>query len=187
MTKNLILYSYAENVFTEQELSYINNIVYNYNKNNINDGVALNNEKEEFRKTDIKWIDFDYNTKWIYDKLYNVATDLNNRYFNFEINQLEHFQYCTYKEGHYFKKHVDNVSIPNQGQRKLTIILQLSDEKDYGGGELRLHGSDTPFVISKKKGTVVIFPSYVLHDVTPITKGERKVLVSWVLGKNNLR
>ena len=103
MTKNLILYSYAENVFTEQELSYINNIVYNYNKNNINDGVALNNEKEEFRKTDIKWIDFDYNTKWIYDKLYNVATDLNNRYFNFEINQLEHFQYCTYKEGHYFK------------------------------------------------------------------------------------
>ena len=129
----------------------------------------------------------DDSTKWLYERLYNAVIALNKQYFNFEIDQLENLQYCIYREGHHFKKHIDTISIPNLGQRKLTFILQLSDETEYEGGELRLHVSDNPIVISKKKGTIAIFPSFIPHDVTPVTKGERKVLVSWVLGKNDLR
>ena len=34
----------------------------------------------------------------------------------------------------------------------------------------------------KQIGDLVVFPSYVLHEVTPVTKGERNSLVCWVTG-----
>ena len=191
-TRDLVLFSCAEKVFSDQELWLINNTANKFDKNISQAKVAIENSKsydieEEYRKTDIVWLLQDDSTKWLYERLYNAAIVLNSQYFNFEIDQLENLQYCIYREGHHFKKHIDTISILNLGQRKLTFILQLSDETEYEGGELRLHVSDNPIVISKKKGTIAIFPSFIPHDVTPVTKGERKVLVSWVLGKNDLR
>ena len=191
-TRDLVLFSCAEKVFSDQELWLINNTANKSDKNISQAKVAIENSKsydieEEYRKTDIVWLLQDDSTKWLYERLYNAVIALNKQYFNFEIDQLENLQYCIYREGHHFKKHIDTISIPNLGQRKLTFILQLSDETEYEGGELRLHVSDNPIVISKKKGTIAIFPSFIPHDVTSVTKGERKVLVSWVLGKNDLR
>ena len=191
-TRDLVLFSCAEKVFSDQELWLINNTANKSDKNISQAKVAIENSKsydieEEYRKTDIVWLLQDDSTNWLYERLYNAVIALNKQYFNFEIDQLENLQYCIYREGHHFKKHIDTISIPNLGQRKLTFILQLSDETEYEGGELRLHVSDNPIVISKKKGTIAIFPSFIPHDVTPVTKGERKVLVSWVLGKNDLR
>ena len=191
-TRDLVLFSCAEKVFSDQELWLINNTAHKSDKNISQAKVAIENSKsydieEEYRKTDIVWLLQDDSTKWLYERLYNAVIALNKQYFNFEIDQLENLQYCIYREGHHFKKHIDTISIPNLGQRKLTFILQLSDETEYEGGELRLHVSDNPIVISKKKGTIAIFPSFIPHDVTSVTKGERKVLVSWVLGKNDLR
>ncbi len=37
--------------------------------------------------------------------------------------------------------------------------------------------------MDKKQGTLIVFPSYTLHEVTPVTKGERNSLVTWVTGK----
>ena len=36
----------------------------------------------------------------------------------------------------------------------------------------------------RDQGYVAVFPSYVLHEVTPVTKGTRYSLVSWVTGKS---
>jgi PKHD-type hydroxylase len=38
----------------------------------------------------------------------------------------------------------------------------------------------------KEKGAVVMFPSYLMHRITPVTKGVRKSLVLWV-GGNTFR
>ena len=35
---------------------------------------------------------------------------------------------------------------------------------------------------SREKGTIIIFPSFILHRVTPITKGTRESMVGWVSG-----
>jgi PKHD-type hydroxylase len=67
--------------------------------------------------------------------------------------------------------------------RKLSFVIQLSDPKDYKGGELQIHLSDTPEVMKKEQGTLIAFPSYILHEVTPITKGKRYSLVGWITGK----
>jgi PKHD-type hydroxylase len=60
----------------------------------------------------------------------------------------------------------------------------LSDPEEYEGGELLLKTSAFPIKTLNKKGTIIFFPSYVLHEVTPVTKGTRKTLVGWVLGPN---
>ena len=66
--------------------------------------------------------------------------------------------------------------------RKLTLVLQLSDPSEYEGGELQSLTSLQPGTVNKKKGIIAAFPSWTLHQVTPVTKGVRKTLVIWVAG-----
>jgi PKHD-type hydroxylase len=61
-------------------------------------------------------------------------------------------------------------------------VLQLSDPDEYEGGNLEILSSREPTVIEKKKGLVSVFPSYILHRVTPVTSGVRKTLVVWTTG-----
>ena len=73
-----------------------------------------------------------------------------------------------------------NWKIPHN--RKLSVVVQLSDPEEYEGGELKLHTSYDPIIIKKERGMIVSFPSYTLHEVAPVTKGERYSLVAWVHG-----
>ncbi len=73
--------------------------------------------------------------------------------------------------------------------RKLSITINLSDENDYDGGLLKFDcGQHTKkqFVECeeiKPRGSMIVFPSYTYHCVTPITRGTRYSLVLWCLGR----
>jgi PKHD-type hydroxylase len=58
----------------------------------------------------------------------------------------------------------------------------LSDPEEYQGGQLEVYTGVAPQEIKKEKGLISLFPSYVLHRVTPITSGIRKTLVVWICG-----
>ena len=73
---------------------------------------------------------------------------------------------------------------PKISNRKLSCVLQLSDADDYEGGELQLNNGGGAVSIGKKKNRIVFFSSFVLHRVTPVTKGTRISLVTWLSGKN---
>ena len=45
-----------------------------------------------------------------------------------------------------------------------------------------LEAGSGPYRAHKARGTLVAFPSYVMHRVTPVTSGTRKSLVAWVAG-----
>ena len=64
----------------------------------------------------------------------------------------------------------------------MSLSVQLSDPKDYKGGDLILHTSENKTVMSKEQGMLILFPSYTLHEVKKITKGERNSLVGWITG-----
>jgi PKHD-type hydroxylase len=70
----------------------------------------------------------------------------------------------------------------NSQIRKLSLTIQLSDPFSYNGGELHLFTGNEPTIIPKEQGKLISFPSYVLHEVTPVTKGERYSLVAWITG-----
>ena len=65
----------------------------------------------------------------------------------------------------------------------MSVTIQLSDPKDYEGGEFEFEsGIDQLPPEHTEKGTVLIFPSFYKHQVRPITKGTRHALVSWIEG-----
>jgi PKHD-type hydroxylase len=68
--------------------------------------------------------------------------------------------------------------------RKLSLIIQLTDPSEYEGGDFQFD-SDIPQpdpAEIKQRGTVIVFPSFLRHRVTPVTSGVRRSLVSWVEG-----
>jgi len=75
-----------------------------------------------------------------------------------------------------------DVGEANYEPRKISLSLQLSEPSDYEGGELVLQAGDSERVAEKARGTLIAFPSFVLHRVRPVTAGVRKSLVIWVAG-----
>ena len=69
------------------------------------------------------------------------------------------------------------------------MTLCLNDATEYEGGEFEFDFKDKtktdPIVCEqiKKKGSIIVFPSFVWHRVKPVTKGTRYSLVAWNLGK----
>ncbi|MDB2656544.1 2OG-Fe(II) oxygenase [Crocinitomicaceae bacterium] len=66
--------------------------------------------------------------------------------------------------------------------RKLSVTVQLSDPDEYEGGDLEFMINHKTVKAPRKKGTIVVFPSFIMHRVTPITKGTRQSIVGWVSG-----
>ena len=69
-------------------------------------------------------------------------------------------------------------------KRKLAMTVQLSDPKDYDGGDFEIwFGGDRQVLVPREKGDVIIFPAFCMHRITPITRGERRCLVFWTGGR----
>jgi PKHD-type hydroxylase len=69
-----------------------------------------------------------------------------------------------------------------QNTRKISITIQLSNPDDYDGGDLEFWLGKTPEKAPREQAFAVLFPSYLMHRVTPVTRGMRKSLVVWVGG-----
>lgn len=137
----------------------------------------------EVRVTRTAWLSLTPESKWIYDRLQRVARTLNDRVYQFELSGFsEHLQYTVYhgsESGHY-DWHVDQG--PLRTRRKLSLSVQLSDPAGYEGCDLQFYGGNQIETAPRERGTVIAFPSYVLHRVTPCTKGTRKAIVAWTTG-----
>lgn len=129
------------------------------------------------------WIRCDEKTKWIFERLEHAVKDANNKFFNFDLfGIVEPLQFTRYDSpsGHYHK-HVDGYT-GNHLPRKISGSLQLSNPNEYKGGDLKLHKERKPQKTLRDIGTLSMFPSFTLHEVTPVTKGTRYSLVFWVTG-----
>jgi PKHD-type hydroxylase len=138
----------------------------------------------DHRRSFTSWILTNQHTAWIYQKLTNVIIQNNEKYFNFDLSMIENLQFTYYnsEENGCYKAHIDPNGWHLPHNRKLSIVVQLSDPSEYEGGDLLLYTSYDPIKINKQKGMVTMFPSYTLHEVTPVIKGERYSLVAWVHG-----
>lgn len=134
------------------------------------------------RDCDISWLYSVDELDWAFRKVTDIVMNLNERFFGFDLYGMsEGFQFTRYTApGEYYGKHVDRIT--NGVVRKLSLVIQLDPPDAYEGGELILHTSDNPTVVNREQGYLVVFPSYTLHEVTPVTKGTRHSLVSWITG-----
>jgi PKHD-type hydroxylase len=136
------------------------------------------------RITNVSWIPSDNKHAWIFNRCAGAIDRNNNEYFKFDLIQLESLQFGAYDTvGSYYGKHRDCHSTSgSSGHRKLSFSVQLSDPDTYEGGDLQLHYQNDPIIAKKEQGVATFFPSYMLHEVTPVTSGIRYSLVGWVLG-----
>lgn len=134
------------------------------------------------RNSQISWIFPTEESAWIFRRVIDICMSLNNQFFKFDLFGLvEGFQFTKYSDPDgFYGAHIDKVY--DNIVRKLSITIQLSDPNDYEGGELELHIKSDPLVMQKDLGYLVVFPSYTLHQVKPVTKGTRYSLVAWVTG-----
>ena len=164
--------------------------------------------KKETKKTDIKnqrnssvsWI----SEPWIYEEINSYINAANmNAGWGFEWSWNEPCQYTTYEPGQFYDWHCDMYQEPLQDEhnpnlhgkfRKLSMSLMLNDSSEYEGGNFQFdyrnynpnNVSEEDKIITatqvKKKGSIVVFPSFVWHRVTKVTKGVRHSLVNWSVG-----
>ena len=144
----------------------------------------------------VAWI----NDKWIYEIINPFIHTANKQAgWNFEWDWNESSQFTIYEKGHYYGWHADQKPEPNKNKdknldgkiRKLSLTLQLTDKTEYEGGDFQFMWirDDTKGFLNvitiddaRDIGTVIIFPSFIYHQVLPITKGKRETLVNWSLG-----
>jgi len=156
------------------------------------------NKLSHIRKSKVAWI----NDKWIYNIINPFIHTANKKAgWNFQWDWNESSQFTIYEKGHYYGWHTDQSTAPLKSKsknfegkiRKLSLTLQLTDKTKYEGGDFKFqwmidNGKKDLLNIAtiddaKDIGTIIIFPSFVWHQVLPITKGKRESLVNWSVGK----
>ena len=139
-----------------------------------------------------KFYHFNNDTAWIFNRLNFVIESINNQFYNFDLNGYDAFQYTEYDDYEFGKYdfHQDTImseDIPDDmiETRKLSLTMALNEPGvDFEGGEFQINIGQEKNAesIELKKGRIVLFPSFMIHRVKPVTKGKRKSLVVWVLG-----
>lgn len=133
-------------------------------------------------------------THWIGGLMRHFIWSANSKIWHYDLNFIQVLQLTRYDAGDFFSWHKDSEEAPYDDEsriewrgltRKLSATLSLSHPDDYGGGNLRLKDEygyvwqDPGF---RLQGTVTVFPSNILHEVTELSFGQRKSIVAWALG-----
>ena len=173
-----------EGAFTSSELDWLQNKAKNATNKaqvggNSGGGGAVN---AQARRSEVDWLDNTPDTKWVFDKFADVALRLNAEHYRFDLTgfgeplQLTHYDQADNGMYGWHQDYGGGIS------RKLSMSMQLTDPSEYEGGDLQIMTSGTPMTLRKQRGFIAVFPSHVLHQVTPVTQGSRQSLVAWVSG-----
>ena len=158
----------------------------------------------KIRNSKNAWIPTEH---WIGGWVWYYIQKANRENFLYDLWDIDggSIQYTHYEPGDYYTWHVDgdisstfkpkfkagsgvNISedlVLQKGEcvRKLSFSLQLSDAKDYRGGEVEfINSAGERYFAPKRKGTLIVFDSRTKHRVRTVKSGLRKSLVGWVVG-----
>lgn len=177
-------WAYWNNLFTETECQKIIEHCKSKKLNNALIGIGAPIKDKNIRDSNIVFVG-SLGFEWVFQKLTDAVIELNNNFFNFDLwGFQEGLQFTEYNSpsGQY-KAHIDKVY--SGVVRKLSIVIQLTNEEAYEGGDLELliDGESNPIKMGRSIGTMIVFPSYLLHRVLPVKKGTRHSLVGWVSGR----
>ncbi len=134
------------------------------------------------RSSHIQWLKPDAENAWLFEKLAQQIQSVNAQHFHMDLAGFtEPLQIARYSEGDFYDWHIDFGNGRNS-IRKLSFIVQLFDGSAYEGGEVEVLSGHKEIVLPRSRGTMSIFPSYLLHRVRPVLSGTRLSLVGWIGG-----
>jgi hypothetical protein len=146
-----------------------------YDTNVVMDG------KVDVKKRDTLVYDYRYTEGYA-----SLITAKFNRFVDDDTCQINQFDLLEYGEGMFFETHMDSQGKEgvnhNPSGRVWSSSTMIDCTDDLEGGDLILYGprlGGTSRTIRLEKGQTVFFPSNYYHEVTPVIKGRRTVLVAW--------
>ena len=173
------LYQIFPSAFTDNQINKILDHVSNESLLNAST-FSSKIPSEDIRKSKVCWLSED----WIKNLLWEYILKVNNKSFKINVekkSEVQFTEYCSEDNGHYDWHQDVNWNGQIDIDRKISITVQLSNENEYDGGNFEFDELETNTNF-KLKGTIIIFPSYLRHRVTPVTSGVRKSLVAWFSG-----
>jgi PKHD-type hydroxylase len=176
---NIQNWAYIDNLFTPEECAQIITI----GNSKLEEATIFDKEIDKnIRESQVAWL-YSNDIEFAFRRVTDGILNLNSQFFNFDLfGMAEGFQFTRYDApSGFYGMHIDKVL--NGTVRKLSLTIQLSLPEDYEGGELALQFDKEADLMPKELGKMIVFPSYVLHEVRPVTKGTRYSLVAWITGK----
>ncbi|MGI9423575.1 MAG: 2OG-Fe(II) oxygenase [Hyphomicrobiaceae bacterium] len=137
------------------------------------------------RRARTSWLDETTNASWIFGRMLHACAEVNRHHFDFQLEEFaERMQVSRYsaEQADFFDWHVDVGDGPTAMRRKLTIVVQLSESDSYEGGNLESNANGSVRTCSREIGAALVLPSFVLHRVSPMIKGNRFSLTLWSHG-----
>jgi PKHD-type hydroxylase len=133
------------------------------------------------RKSDIVWI----KEQWVYDLISPYMFTANEQAgWKYNITAAQDCQVTRYTKDGFYNWHIDGMGshseLDGEGTtRKLSMSVILNS--DYEGGDLEMRDLENK-IPRLEEGSIIVFPSFVEHRVTPVTEGIRYSLVIWFVG-----
>lgn len=151
------------------------------------DGVT-NITNDDWRIVKAGWLQRE-GYEWVYNIVREKAAEINESHFNVNITGiLDTISFMRYEadesgQGRHgkFAWHSD-IGAGYTNMRKLSMVIGVNSPDEYEGGDLKLFINGEMNLGKLNKGEVVVFPSFVQHCVTPVTKGVRQTLVVFISG-----
>jgi PKHD-type hydroxylase len=96
--------------------------------------------------------------------------------------QLHSLLVSRYREGMHYGPHVDRALMGDATlwRTDLSLTLFLNEPDQYDGGELALESGSGAFKVKLPARALVCYPTGQTHQVLPVTRGERLVVVAWI-------
>ena len=114
-----------------------------------------------------------------------VGINANSQRWKFDIDNANQCEFLHYPSGGgKYKGHIDTFlsNLPENLTycRKLTVLAFLND--DFKGGKFFLQTGSERFYPPQERGTILVFPSFILHGVEDVEEGDRYSAVCWLVG-----
>ena len=189
--QNPPFYQYHKHIIPIELVEWINKIVseqdLEWEKGAFGGGDKID---EKTRKSEVCWIKDERLDAYIFSKFKSANTEFKWQY---DLDCIEKIQYTKYKGysdnqiNDHYDWHRDYLwSKEKRVCRKLGMTLMLSKSDNYEGGSFEFqrfeNGKSHIVKVDLEIGDILVFPSMIQHRVNPVTRGERRVLVSWAWG-----
>ena len=131
------------------------------------------------RYTHVKVVDQISQNLWIFTRLRDLVQEVNQNFYKAKLIDLFEVHILEYPINGFYDWHTD-LGRGINSTRKISVIVLLSAPEEYTGGELIFNSKmhDLPTT----QGSVITFPSYLMHKVNPVKSGKRFSMVTWFHG-----
>lgn len=173
---------------SDRELSIVLKEAEKYRKNAFTSGLSRvdkDNKKIDYEDENIRKSDVYFPQSQEARRTFNILQSLIIQEYagkKLDVAQISEVQFVHYPLGGKFNWHHDIIKIGREDgkTRGLTFSMNLSDSSEYDGGNLTLKVSkEKTMSLGRERGSWIIFPSFVLHNVDEITRGSRDAIVVW--------